>query len=181
MKIRPQTHPQLTRLAELVEPIDVAMLTTRARNDELTSRPMTPLEMDEAGSFWFFAPRDSEVFDGRGPVSLVFVDPAKSVYVAVGGEAALVEDRERMHALWTALARPWFPDGPDSAGLALLCIRPTSADTWEGPHSKVLRILAMAASVAAARPIGLGDHDHVDPSPTDTSDSGPLGPFPAVT
>lgn len=180
MKIRTQTHPQLQRLAELVEPIDVAMLTTRARDDELASRPMTPLEMDEAGHFWFFTTRDSAVFDGRGPVSLAFVDPSKSVYVHVGGDAALVEDRERMHELWTAMARPWFPEGPDSPDLALLCIRPTSADTWEGPHSKVLRVLAMAASVAAARPIGLGDHDHVAP-PTDTSDAGPLGPFPAVT
>lgn len=180
MKIRQQTHPQLARLAELVEPIDVAMLTTRARNDELMSRPMTPLEMDEAGQFWFFTTRDSEVFDGRGPVGLAFVDPAKSVYVSVAGEAALVEDRERMRALWTAMARPWFPQGPDSPELALLCIRPLSADTWEGPQSKVLRVLAMAASVAAARPIGLGDHDHVAP-PTDTSDTGPLGPFPAVT
>lgn len=180
MKIRPQTHPQLARLAELVEPMAVAMLTTRSPDDELTSRPMAPLEMDEAGHFWFFAARDSGVFDGRGPVCLAFVDPAKSVYVSVGGDAALVEDRERMRALWTAMARPWFPEGPDAPDLALLCIRPTHADTWEGPHSKVLRILAMAASVAAARPIGLGDHDRVTP-PTDTSDAGPLGPFPAVT
>lgn len=180
MKIQKQTHPQLSRLAELVAPIDVAMLTTRSRNDELTSRPMTPLEMDETGQFWFFTARDSEVFDGRGPVSLAFVDPGKSVYVTVGGEAALVEDRERIRALWTPMARPWFPDGPDSPDLALLCVRPNSADTWEGPHSKVLRVLAMAASVAAARPIGLGDHDHVAP-PTDTSDTGPLGPFPAAT
>lgn len=181
MKIQEQTHPQLTRLAELVAPIDVAMLTTRSRDDTLTARPMTPLEMDEAGHFWFFTARDSEVFDGRGPVGLTFVDPAKSIYVAVAGEAALVEDRARMKELWTAAARPWFPDGPDSPDLALLCVQPTSADTWEGPHSKVLRILAMAASVAAARPIGLGDHDRVDPRPTDTSDTGPLGPFPAVT
>lgn len=179
MKIRTQTHPQLTRLAELVEPIDVAMLTTRERDDELASRPMTPLEMDETGAFWFFTTRDSQVFDGRGPVSLTFVDPGKSIYVAVGGEAELVEDRARMRELWTAKARPWFPDGPDSPDLALLCVRPNRADTWEGPHSKVLRILAMAASVAAARPIGLGGHDHVDP--VGRPEGGPLGPLPAGT
>lgn len=175
MKIQTQSHPQLTRLAELVEPIDVAMLTTRERDDELVSRPMTPLEMDETGAFWFFTTRDCGVFDGRGPVNLAFVDPSKSVYVAIGGEAELVEDRARMRELWTAMARPWFPGGPESPDLALLCVRPNRADTWEGPHSKVLRILAMAASVAAARPIGLGDHDRVDP------EGGPLGPLPAGT
>ena len=113
MKIRPQTHPQLSKLGEIVAPIEVAMLTTRGADDVLTSRPMTPLEMDESGTFWFFTTRDSDALDGRGPVGLVFVDPAKSIYVAVAGEAALVEDRERIRALWTPMARPWFPDGPD--------------------------------------------------------------------
>lgn len=180
MKIRPQTHPQLSKLGEIVAPIEVAMLTTRSADDVLTSRPMTPLEMDESGTFWFFTTRDSDALDGRGPVGLAFVDPAKSIYVAVAGEAALVEDRERIRALWTPMARPWFPDGPDSPDLVLLAVRAMHADTWEGPHSKVLRLLAMAASVAAARPIGLGDHDRVDPG-GDASDTGPLGPFPAVT
>lgn len=181
MKIHAQTHPQLTRLAELIEPIDVAMLTTRASDDTLHTRPMTPLEMDDSGAFWFFTSRDADVLDGRGPVSLAFADPDRSVYVAVSGEAELVDDRARAHELWTAAARPWFPDGPDSEQLALLCVHPNSADTWDGPHGKLMRILAMAASVAAARPIGLGEHEHVDPSPDDGSDTGPLGPFPAVT
>ena len=163
MKIRNQNRPDLARLAELIADIDVAMLATNSRAGELASRPMTPIEMDEGGALWFFARRDAEVFDGTGPVNLAFVDPARSVYVSVCGTAAQVDDRARVRELWTPLARPWFPDGPDAPDLALLRVLPTTADIWDAPHSKVLRVLALAASVAAGQPVGLGGHERLDP------------------
>jgi general stress protein 26 len=163
MKIQTQTRADLARLAEIVEGIDVAMLTTRARNDELATRPMTPVEMDEGGAIWFLTDIESPIFEGTGPVNLAFVDHGRSVYVSIGGEAARVDDRERVRELWSPLARPWFPDGPDTPGLTLLRVLPATADIWDAPHSKVVRVLALAASVAAGRPVGLGEREHLQP------------------
>lgn len=163
MKIRQQNRADLAHLAEMIADIDVAMLTVNTRADELDSRPMAPIEMDESGALWFFTRRDSPIFDGVGPINLAFVDPARSIYVSVSGTAAQIDDRARVRELWTPLARPWFPDGPDAPDLALLRVRPATADIWDAPHSKVLRVLALAASVAAGQPVGLGGREHLEP------------------
>jgi general stress protein 26 len=172
MKIRTQHRPDLARLAELIAAIDVVMLATNSRGGELENRPMTPIEMDEAGALWFFTRRHSPVFDGTGPVNLAFVDHDRSIYVSICGSAAQVDDRERLRELWTPMARPWFPEGPDSPDLSLLRVLPTTADIWDAPHSKMVRVLAMAASVAAGQPVGLGGHEHLEPQ----MPGGPLRP-----
>jgi general stress protein 26 len=163
MKILEQTRPDLARLAELIGDIDVAMLATHARTGDLESRPMAPIEMDGAGAFWFFTRRDSPIFDGQGPVNLAFIDHARARYVSVCGSAAQIDDRARIRALWTPLARPWFPEGADAPDLTLLRVLPHSADIWDAPNSRMLRVLALAASVAAGHPVGLGGHEHLDP------------------
>lgn len=176
MKIQEQTRPDLARLAELIGDIDVAMLATNSRTGDLESRPMTPIEMDAGGGLWFFTRRDSPIFDCTGPVNLAFVDPVRSVYVSVCGSAAQIDDRARLRELWTPLARPWFPDGPDAPDLALLRVLPTTADIWDAPHSKMLRVLALAASVAAGQPVGLGGHERLEPQ----APGAPLRPAGAV-
>jgi hypothetical protein len=38
-------------------------------------------------------------------------------------------------------------------------IVPDMAEYWDAPNSKMVRSFAMAASVLAGKPIGLGEHD----------------------
>lgn len=71
-------------------------------------------------------------------------------------------DRERIESLWTEFARPWFPDGVDSFNLALLKLVPHRAEFWDAYHSKMVRLFARTASMAAARPIGMGEHGTLD-------------------
>jgi general stress protein 26 len=163
MKIHEQTRPDLARLAELIGDIDVAMLAAQSRTGDLESRPMTLIQMDAGGALWFFTRRDSPIFDCHGPVNLAFIDHARARYVSVCGEAAQIDDRGRLRDLWTPLARPWFPQGPESPDLTLLRVLPHTADIWDAPSSRMLRVLALAASVAAGHPVGLGGHEHLDP------------------
>ncbi|MBK1714193.1 pyridoxamine 5'-phosphate oxidase family protein [Rubrivivax gelatinosus] len=163
MKICPQTSEDGRRLAETLEGQRFAMLTL-AEGGELKSRPLTPLEFDEHGRFWFFiSQRTMQPLLGVGAseANLAFVDTARSTYVSITGQAEIVDSAERKAALWSAAARPWFPDGEHDPDLTLLRFAPRSAETWDGPHSQVVRLAAMAASVAAARPIGMGEHEHL--------------------
>jgi len=59
MKIQQQHNSDLTLLSEMIEEITVAMLTNVNEHGALTSRPMTPLEMDSEGALWFFIDRTS--------------------------------------------------------------------------------------------------------------------------
>ena len=165
MKIERQTDESLQLLADAVKPHRVAMLVLRddGADAALGGRPMTPLEIDAAGAIWFMASRKALApRDGGVSAALMFADPADSDYVSVSGRLDWVDDAARKKDLWSAYARPWF-SGPDDPDLVLLKVRPTRAEIWDGPDSRVGRVLAMAASIAAGHEVGLGDKDVVEP------------------
>jgi general stress protein 26 len=154
MNIVAQSNPQLTQLGELIKPIRVAMMTVVDEDCALISRPMSPLEMDVDGAIWFFTDLHSAKVRQLGAVNI-----EDASYVSICGRGEVHTDRSMIDRLWTAAAKPWFPNGKDSPNLALLKIVPGSAEFWDGPHSKMVRMFAMAASVIANKPIGLGDHE----------------------
>ena len=159
MKIHAQSSAALTQLGQLIENISVAMLTNQDSDGTLVSRPMSPLEMDVNGAIWFFTDVNSSKVDQLRKVNLSFADTARASFVSLAGHGELEADPAHIRQLWTPFMKPWFPDGPDSPNLALLKFVPETAEYWDAPHSKMVRMAAMAASVVAGKPIGMGDHD----------------------
>ncbi len=158
MKVQPQANPELTELAALIEPMSVAMMTTTDDDGALPSRPMSPLEMDGAGAIWFFTDLRSAKVEHLRVVNLALIDEARANYVSLSGRGEIHADRAHIERLWTPFAKPWFHDGPGSTNLALLKIVPDTAEVWDAPNSKMVRLFAMAASVVASKPVGLGTH-----------------------
>lgn len=159
MRTETQTSAELAQLCKLIENMPVAMLTSIHDDGALVSRPMTPLKMDGNGVLWFFIDLlSAKVFHQR-VVNLSFTDPARATYVSLSGRSEMDEDYARIERMWTPLARPWFPNGPYFSNLALLKFLPDVAEYWVAPHGRMVRMLAMTASVLARKPIGLGEHD----------------------
>lgn len=161
MKIHPQNRPDIGHVAELIKDIPIAMMTTREADGSLAARPMAALEMDADGVVWFFTSVPSDKVDHLDAMNLTFSDIDTSTYVSLSGHGEIDTDRHHIERLWTPMARPWFPDGPDSPHLALLKFVPDAADYWDGPNSRMVRAVNMAASVAAAKPLGMGEHRSV--------------------
>ena len=159
MKIHAQSTAALTQLGKLIEEIPVGMLTNQDVEGTLVSRPMSPLEMDVNGALWFFTDLNSSKVEQLRKVNLSFADPARGSYVSLAGYGELETDLAHIKQRWTPFMKPWFPEGPDSANLALLKFVPETAEYWDAPHSKMVRMAAMAASVVAGKPVGEGDHD----------------------
>ena len=163
MKIKPQATGELTKLGELIADMRVAMLTTFEDDEQaLMSRPMSPQEMCEKGAIWFLTDPNSHKVQHLQVMNLGFSNESDGTYVSISGHGEIVDDRERIKSLWSPFARPWFPDGVDSTNLGLLKFVPHSAEYWDSTHSKMLRIIAMAASIVAAKPIGMGDHGNLN-------------------
>ena len=159
MKTQAQASTDLATLCSLIEPIAVAMLTTFDAEGTLTSRPMAPLEMDSYGALWFYTDvRSSKVQELRN-LNLSFSDTGNGSYVSLSGHGEIHMERTRIERLWTPLARPWFPDGPESPHLGLLKFIPEAAEYWDAPHNGIVRMFALAASVVAGKPVALGTHD----------------------
>lgn len=148
------TGPEaLARVAELVEDIDFAMLTTLDDAGHLVSRPMSTRQMDDAGDIWFFTLEDTEkVEEAREhhDVGLAYSDPKGMRYVSVAGTAAIVHDRTKMEELYSPSLDVWFTDGLRTPGIALLRVTPVVTEFWE-PAKGTLAMAAEAVKSLVTR------------------------------
>ncbi len=158
MNIEPQSSTELIDLAKRVDGIDIVMMTTLDPDGALVSRPMSPIQMDGNGAIWFFTDLRSEKIEHLRVVNVAFSDEGNATYVSISGRGEIHAEQAHVKKLWTEFARPWFPDGPESNNIALLKFLPQTAEYWDAPNSKMVRMLAMAASIIASKPIGVGDH-----------------------
>lgn len=156
MKIEAQGNPDLASLSKLLEHFTTAMLTNADAAGALVSHPMTPLEMDEAGAIWFFTDARYTLGADLLAVNVSFADASTSTFVSMAGRGELIRDQGHIEALWSSFAKPWFPAGPTDPNLTLLKFVPATAQYWDAPNSKAVRAFAMAASIAASKPIGMG-------------------------
>lgn len=162
MKIEAQKTDGLTQLANLLENMTVCMLSTIDDESLIVSKPMSPIEMCEQGAIWFLTDVHSTKAGHLQVMNLAFSNESQGTYVSISGYGETVTDHARIEALWTPFARPWFPEGVDSAHLSALKFVPHIAEYWDAPNSKMVRMFAMAASIVAAKPIGMGEHGNIN-------------------
>ena len=75
---------------------------------------------------------------------------------ATAGERSI---SRRFLLAYSRFARPWFPEGVDAFNLGLSKVVPHTAEYWDTPHSKMVRMFAMAASIVAGKPIAMGENE----------------------
>lgn len=157
---------ELQRVADLVEEIRFAMLTTEEADGSLRSRPMATMQMEitQAGTsacLWFFtalqSPKVDEVQQHR-QVNLSYARTDKQDYLSISGTGEFLRDEEKMRALWTPWVKPWFPEGLADPNLVLLKVTITEAEYWMAPGSAVKRLYGLAKGVMTGKTDALGDH-----------------------
>lgn len=161
MKTETQTTPERQRVADMIEGIQTAMMTTLEGDGSLVSRPMAALEMDTSGAIWFYTDLRSSKIEHLRAVNLAFTDTADGTYVSLSGHGEIETDRARIERLWTVFAKPWFPEGPDSPNLGLLKFVPQAVDYWDAPGSKMVRAFGVVASALAGKPVAMGEHGSI--------------------
>lgn len=164
MDVQQQAHQELQDVAQLVEEIKFAMMTTEEEDGTLRSRPMSTMQMDSAGNLWFFTGLDSPKVDEalqHRQVNLSYARPDKQDYLSVSGVVEVVRDKEKMRSLWTPWIKPWFPDGLDDPNLVLLKVAITEAEYWVAPGSAVKRMYGLAKGIMTGNTDALGDNRKV--------------------
>jgi general stress protein 26 len=138
-------------VAELVERAEIGMLTTMTAEGDHVSRPMALQEAEFDGDLWFFAYADSskvaEINTHPG-VNVSFSNSQQSEWTSMTGTAKVVRDRVKAEELWSAPLKAWFEDGLDTPGLVLIKVQAQSAEYWEAPSSKVVRLIGLARAAA---------------------------------
>jgi general stress protein 26 len=151
----------LAELARLIDGIPVAMVTTRADDDMLGSRPMLLERLESDGALTFLTHLSSakvhEVSrDAR--VNVAFVSAAGDRYVSVSGMAQPTHDPARMRALWQPTYRAWFPGGPDDPDSAIFTVRIERIEYWDVPTSRIVRVWCAMKALATGQVVEAGEH-----------------------
>jgi general stress protein 26 len=165
MKNEAPDHADLRKLGELIDDIEVAMLTTREADGSLVSRPLQTLKLDANGELIFFTAADSHKVDqltDDSSVNLAYAHPGEQRYVSVRGRARMDRDADTIEELWSAPQKIFFPAGKDDPNLMVLRVRVVDAAYWEAAGNFIARALDFARGMLSGSPEDLGKHGHLD-------------------
>jgi general stress protein 26 len=145
------TADAVKKFKELITDVNVCMFTTIDDHNNVFSRPMSTVKIDEEGNAWFFTNEFSEKIqevsrDSR--VYLIYSHPGKNVYVTVKGKSAVVLDKQKIEELWNPLLKAWFPRGTSDPKLCLVKVTTEEADYWNSNSGKMGVYFKMLKAIA---------------------------------
>lgn len=106
----------LDKLHELIDDIEIAMLTTRRRDGHLASRAMATQRRADGADLWFVTA------DGAGKLADLAADPHVNLayykdrtreWISISGIARVTHDRAKIRELYAPDWKMWFPDEGD--------------------------------------------------------------------
>lgn len=156
--------PAHETLWKLIKGIRFGMVTHRTATGMLHSHPLTTQNkrLDENNELYFFISRSGELYERLltdGEVNVAYADPSKDSYVSLSGQARFMEDPTQKQALWSPMAKAWFPGGVTDPDLALLAVRVRHAEYWDVKETKMVQLFKMAkAAVTGEPPHSMGEH-----------------------
>jgi general stress protein 26 len=107
---------ELERFYALVEEIEIAMMTTRRRDQHLESRAMANQKRAAGADLWFVtAEATAKVADLEADphLNLAYYKNRTREWISVSGLATLSRDRGKIHELYAEDWNVWFPDEGD--------------------------------------------------------------------
>ena len=158
-------NDELEKLRELIEGIDIAMLSTQARDGRLVSRPLRTQQMDPDGHLWFVTDRNSHKADEieKNPqVNIAYAAPSDNTFVSVAGIAEVRVDRRKLHELWSPAMSIFYPKGEDDPDLCLLKVRMQSAEYWDSPGGFIGSALTLAMTAITGDAGSLSDNQRME-------------------
>jgi general stress protein 26 len=139
----------LADIADTLKHIDFVMLNTHTDGGQIAARPMSNnRDVEYDGDSWFFLTEDSRTFAdvSRDPTVTVTAQGAKGlmgkppIFIAIEGEAQIVRDKAAFEEHWVPDLERWWPDGPDTPGLALLKVHAARIHYWDGEDEGEVKV-----------------------------------------
>jgi general stress protein 26 len=107
----------LRKFYDLVEDIEIAMMTTRRHDGHLRSRAMATQRRAAGADLWFVTLDDAEKLNDleHDPhLNLAYYRDSNREWVSVSGVAVISKDRAKIAELYAPDWKMWFPDNGDS-------------------------------------------------------------------
>lgn len=151
------------QLFEVIDDIQIAMMTTVESDGSLHTRPMANQKADRQGAIWFFTEKSGAVvrnLKANPRVSLGYA--GSGAYAAVTGTGRMVDDRRKIDELWNAGVEAWFPKGKDDPDLTLVRVDPELGEFWTFPSKPITQAIGyIKAKLTGERADDIGENRKV--------------------
>ncbi|RKS74077.1 general stress protein 26 [Motilibacter peucedani] len=161
---QPVSHEEgVAKVAALIKDIRTCMLTTVDEQGRLVSRPMAVQQVEFDGDLWFAIDEDSrKVHQVEADAEVGVAFSSNDAWVSVAGRAQVVHDLDKAKELWNPALTAWFPDGPETPGLALLRVEAESAEYWDTPGGKVTTLISYVKARVTGTRFDGGENEVVE-------------------
>jgi general stress protein 26 len=166
------TKQKLGQLYELIDDIEIALMTTRRPDGSLVSRPMATQARAEATDLWFVTNQETAKIDELEydpHVNLSYYKNGTYEFVSVSGIARLSTDRAKIAELYSADWRAWFGDeggarngGPEDPRLVLVLVEAQSAVYMKARHGKAVTLFQVAKGAVTGEQPNIGTHGELN-------------------
>ncbi|WP_077966436.1 pyridoxamine 5'-phosphate oxidase family protein [Ensifer adhaerens] len=142
----------LSDISKELKSIDFGMLSTKKADGTISSRPMSNNgEVEYDGDTWFFCyDQSSKIADIKADpqVGLTYTASPSllgkpGMFIAIEGEASLVEDKEALATHWVSDLERWFPQGIDTPGILLIKVRASQVSYWDGDETGTITLIGV--------------------------------------
>lgn len=163
---------QLDDLYNLIDGIEVAMLTTRRQDGRLVSRAMQTQRRTSGTDLWFVtsveSPKLEELaFDPQ--VNVSYYRDRTREWVSVSGRAILSQDRDLIRGLYKPDWRAWFPDqggkydgSATDPRIALILVEAESVTYFKKDKPAPLVLFEIAKGMVTGSRPKIGDERQLD-------------------
>jgi general stress protein 26 len=163
---QPSTQEKLGQLYELIDDIEIAMMTTRRSDGSLVSRPMATQARAPGSDLWFVTNGETAKIDELETdphVNLAYYKNGTYEFVSVSGIARLSRDPQRIRELYAADWRAWFGDeggarngGPEDPRIVLVLVEAQSATYLKARHGKAITLFNVVKGVVTGERADVG-------------------------
>ena len=150
------------RIWEVIEKARVCMMSTQFA-DGLRVRPMEALPERHDNVICFLTDRRGlreDEIEVSPEVYLTFVYPEENVYLALTGEAFVINDRDCAVRLGDRQLDGWL-SGPDDPNLMIIRVELWRAEMWDGPANCAVADFQFAKARLFGIKANLGDSEKV--------------------
>ncbi len=168
------TTKKLDELHELIEEMEIALLTTVRPDGMLVTRPMATQRQGPLGDLWFVTNIEThkvDEIDANPEVSVGYLNPKTMEWVSVSGTARITQDRAKIRELHKPDWKAWFEDeggdrdgGPDDPRLALIVVDAHSVTYMKSKHSRPRILFEIARGVVTGAQPDIGREERLSKS-----------------
>jgi general stress protein 26 len=162
------TGKKLGDLYELIEGMEVCMMTTRRFDGRLVSRAMQVQDRKQGtADLWFVTSSETHKLDeleAQPEVNLAFYNSKSREWVSVSGAATVMRNRDKIRELYKPDWKIWFGDeggerngGPNDPRIMLIFVEAHTVEYLKQDKPKPFILFEIARSLVTGKQAELGD------------------------